>query len=91
MIVSDNYLAELPHEERVEEIKRLTVKVFSTPEGALVLSSILESLYWNREAETPDQVALRNYATYFVREHLGVRLGHKVNVAMLNTIAGATL
>lgn len=84
MVHSPNIIAQLPAKDREAALKEMTRRVYSTPEGALVLSALLQDLYWTTAAETPDQVALRNFATRYLTKRLGINLGHNATVALLN-------
>lgn len=83
-VVSHNYIAELPVKEQVPELRRITRELYSTPNGAIVLSALLQDLHWTKETATSEQVALRNFAAYYLKERLGINLGHDATVALLN-------
>jgi hypothetical protein len=83
-VVSPNWLAALPPKERAEALQRITREVYSTPNGALVLSALLQDLNWTRDDIDGDKVVLRNFATYYLKERLGINLGHSATLALLN-------
>lgn len=83
-IVGTNHLAHMPKEERVKEMRLITRRVYGTEEGALVLTALLHALYFTREATTPQEVALKNFATFYLEDALGISLGHSATVALLN-------
>jgi len=81
---SANYIAQLPRGEAEKELQRITRAVYSTPEGAIVLSALLQDLCWNDEAQTLEQHALKNFATFYLKDRLGLKMGHSATVALLN-------
>jgi len=84
MIKGTNYLAELSEKERLVELRRLARSVYGTEEGALVLTALLQDLHWNQESKYPSEDILKNFATFYLRERLGINLGHSATVALLN-------
>lgn len=58
-------------ERQERELRRLYRTVFGTEAGKKVLFSILQDLGFLAETEG-DRTALRNYATFLVRERIGV-------------------
>jgi hypothetical protein len=83
-VVSPNTLTGLSAKDADRALQSMTRAVYSTPEGALVLTALLQDLYFNRQAETPEQAALKNFATHYLVNRLGVKLGHNATVALLN-------
>lgn len=60
------YLKMLPPEEQEKELFRLYKKVFSTQEGKIVLTSILEDLRFFTHPISEREEALRSYATHLL-------------------------
>lgn len=59
--------------------------MFSTPNGAIFLSVLLDDLYLTRPADNEGKMALKNYGTFLLKERLG--LTHDslaVTTALLN-------
>jgi hypothetical protein len=83
-VVSPNIIAQLPPKDREPALQEMTRRVYSSPEGAQVLSALLQDLFWTTAAMTPDQVALKNFATLYLTKRLGINLGHNAIVALLN-------
>jgi len=54
-----------------QELRRLYRQVFGTEHGKKVLFSILQDLGFLSETEG-DRAALRNYATFLIRDRIGV-------------------
>ena len=48
-------------------------RVFSSPDGKLVLASILLDLRYFGEAKNEADTALKNYATTLVRDRIGIQ------------------
>ena len=55
-------------EIQIREIQQMHRRVFGTEEGRQVLTMLLEDLYYFDVATTPEQVALKNYATSILRK-----------------------
>ena len=55
-------------EEQIREIQQMHRRVFGTDEGRQVLTMLLEDLYYFDVAITPEQAALKNYATSILRK-----------------------
>lgn len=65
-------------------LKGLFRQAFSGKEGRIVLGALLEDFLIFSKAETPEEVALKNYGTFFLTERLGVRPGlDTINALML--------
>ena len=62
------FFEKLDAPEAEKEVKRLFSRVLGTDEGKIVLTMILEDLYYFDVAATPEQVALKNYATMLLRK-----------------------
>lgn len=60
------YLKMLPPEEQEKELFRLYKKVFSSQEGRIVLTSILEDLRFFNPPTNDREEALRSYATHLL-------------------------
>lgn len=61
-----DWLAELKEEDRSRAIREAFSKVASTEPGAIMISVLLEQLYFFRRAENDEQRALNNYAKFFL-------------------------
>ena len=82
-----SYMA-LEKPKREAAIRRLFRQVFETRQGREVLAVILADLHVFSEASNPDAQALRNYATRFLRQRLGVTDPQAITNAILNTARG---
>jgi hypothetical protein len=89
MGIKDTDLARVKPEERDAYAVTLFRELFTTPRGAQVLMLLLADLRFFGEARNPDEVALKNYATTFIRERLGVTDPQLLTSAILTTIQGA--
>jgi uncharacterized membrane protein len=59
--------------EQLQEITRICRRVLcDTVDGAIVLSVLLDDLHWNAKTTLPEDVALRNFATFFLQKRLGI-------------------
>lgn len=68
-------MAETPREREdrlARELRWLYRQVFGTEAGKKVLYSILSDLGYHTTAEQPERVALRNYASFLIRERIGL-------------------
>ena len=72
MTTDDVYFSSWSDDEKEKEIQRIGRELFSTQDGAIFLSIMLDDLAYNREAEDAEEEARRNYATFFLRERLGL-------------------
>lgn len=72
MTAGDVYFSSWTDDEKEKEIQKIGRALFSTPDGAIFLSIMLDDLAYNREAEDAEDEARRNYATFFLRERLGL-------------------
>lgn len=59
-------------EEEEIHLRQMYRDVFSTDTGSKVLFSILSDLGLFTEAKDIDRVALRNYATFLIRQRIGL-------------------
>lgn len=82
-----SYMA-VPAEERPRQIRRLFRMVFDTRQGREVLAILLADLHYFEEATNPDAQALRNFATSFLRNRLGITDAQATACAILNTSQG---
>lgn len=60
-------------ELEAREARAMYRRVFGTPEGTKVLTSMLIDLGLFRETTTPEQAALKNYATDLVMSKIGIK------------------
>lgn len=60
------WLGELEEEDRSRRVKEAFGKVAATEDGQIVFHVIFDNLYFFREAETPEQQALNNYAKFLL-------------------------
>jgi len=79
------YFKDFTPEQKDEEIQKIGMVLFSTEAGAIFLTAILDDLGYNRSATTEREIALRNYATTFLRIRLGLTTDSiAVTTALLN-------
>lgn len=85
MTNADVWFKALPIDQQEEEIQKIGRTLFSSPDGAIFLSVILDDLGYTRIAESPDQEARKNYASYFLTKRLGLTTDSlAVTTALLN-------
>jgi len=85
-VIATNYLKDIREKDRDSAIRSLFGRVFGTPDGALVLSILLDDLYWSRGTENEEQSALRNYALVLMKDRIGIQRDNLATVvAMFNT------
>lgn len=85
MRAADVWFKDLPPDEKVAAIQKIGREIFSTPNGAIFLSVMLDDMYLTRPADTEGKMALKNYGTFLLKERLG--LTHDslaVTTALLN-------
>jgi len=63
----------LTPEERNEMLVETCRKVFNTDDGRIVLNMLLADLRLYENLNTKRELALNEYAKFFIRERLGVR------------------
>jgi hypothetical protein len=68
----DVWFKDFPVKEKIKIVQKIGREIFSTPNGAIFLSVLLDDLYFTRPATTEREVALKNYATYLLKERLGL-------------------
>lgn len=89
-IHADPPWSRLPVHEQEEACRRWLRQFLSTQEGEWFLALFLRDHYYFEEAKTQEEQALRNYATFFIRERLGVTSSVAYVRALLdNTVEGA--
>lgn len=62
------YISQLSESQRIAEIERLFRNVFSTPEGRIVLTAILEHLGYFDQAPNDEARVLRNAASWLAEQ-----------------------
>lgn len=62
----------MTQQEQEAEARAMVRRVFSTPEGKKVFTGLMFDLGLFREATDPDSVAKRNFATFYLRERIGL-------------------
>jgi len=85
MRAKDVWFKDLPPDEKIAAIQKIGREMFSTPNGAIFLSVLLDDLYLTRPADNEGKMALKNYGTFLLKERLG--LTHDslaVTTALLN-------
>jgi hypothetical protein len=70
--------------EKAEDIHRRFQKLFSTEEGKICLTILLEDLYFFDTCATIETQALKNYGTYLIKNRLGVSDTFGITDAILN-------
>ena len=61
-----------PIEKQEKELRRMYKNVFSTPEGKIVLTTMLEDLKYFAPCHTDDERPLNNYAKHLICNRLGI-------------------
>lgn len=69
-------------EEQMKHLQKMFREVFSTPHGRIVLTVMLEDLYYFSECRNDEARALNNYA----KELLGQRLGFNENKKIIDRL-----
>lgn len=88
--VADPPWTRLPEREQAEACRQWMRRFMGTQEGEWFLALFLRDHYYFEEAKNPEEQALRNYATFFLRERLGVTSSVAYVRALLdNTTQGA--
>ncbi len=64
------------------------LEVFSTPKGQIVLTYILDDLFYHNRPTDAEGEARRNYATELLHDRLGITDSIAVTAALLNTTKG---
>lgn len=57
-------------EKQEKELQRMFEEVFSTEQGKIVFTAILEDLCYFRECKTSEEVTLNNFAKFMLRNRL---------------------
>jgi hypothetical protein len=83
MKASELWYKDRSEKEQMVEIRALCRRVCGTEEGAIFVTILLQDLGWNTEGETPKEIILRNFATYFLKERLGIT---KDPLAVISTV-----
>lgn len=85
MTTATFWLKDKTPDELDEEIRKIGRKLFSTPEGAVWLTAVLDDLRYGTHAITERDVALKNYATTILRDRIGLTKDSlAVTTALLN-------
>ena len=88
--VVDPPWSRLPEREQAEACRKWMQRFLGTQEGEWFLALFLRDHHYFEEARNPEEQALRNYATFFLRERLGVTSSVAYVRALLdNTTQGA--
>ncbi len=61
-----------PPDEQANALKAICQRVFTTEEGRIVFNMLMTDLRFFDEANTEAEVALSEYAKFFLRERLGI-------------------
>ena len=69
-----------------ENVKKTFQEVFMSEKGAAVLNILLNDMHVFEEVHSAEEVALRNYARFFLLERLGVADSIAVTDAILSGI-----
>jgi len=72
--------------EKQEVLSRRFRKVFSTEDGKACLTVILEDLHFFDICATTDAQALKNYATFLIKNRLGISNTLDITEAILTTM-----
>lgn len=64
------YIEALPVEQRIAEMRRLYRNVFRTPEGRIVFTDLLQTLFVFETPKNADEQALRNFGTALMSQVL---------------------
>lgn len=62
-----NFLSGLKESEKWEALQDMFRRVFSTEEGKVVFTAMLEDLRFFSQTTSPEEEALKNYATYLLK------------------------
>lgn len=85
MTKRDVWFKDLPPAEQEEKIREIGRRLFSTQEGVIWLTAVLDDLHYGTHAVTEREVGLKNYATTLLRERIGTtRDSIAVTAALLN-------
>jgi hypothetical protein len=85
MNIHDVWFKDFPEQEQIKEIQKIGKEIFSTPNGAIFLTILLDDLCYTRRTSDEGENALRSYATFLLRERLGVTNDSlAVTTALLN-------
>lgn len=74
----------LPPEEQIKELQKMFRDVFSGENGKIVLTVILEDLYYFAECRNAEDRALNNYAKTLVSKRLGIASSLDITKGILN-------
>lgn len=69
---------ELPEDEQNEQLKRIFREVFSTENGRIVLTVLLEDMYYFKPCNDDEARALNNYAKALISQRLGINDNKKI-------------
>ena len=56
-----------------QEARALVRRVYSSPDGKKVLTALLLDLGLFEQSTDPEKVALRNFATFYLKERIGFK------------------
>ena len=81
----DVWFKDQPPSEQEEKVREIGRRLFSSPDGAIFLAVLLDDLHYTTPAITERETALKNYATVFLRDRLGLTKDSlAVTTALLN-------
>lgn len=72
-----------PEDKQILELRRMYWNVFSTEEGKIVLTSILEDLHFFSPCRTDEENALNNYAKHLVNNRMGISGSYDKTINLL--------
>jgi hypothetical protein len=77
---------DLSPEEQNKKLQQLFKNVFSSYEGKIVLTQILEDLCFFKKCRNDDENSLCNYAKYLMANRLGINDNFSIIGKLLNNI-----
>lgn len=72
-----------PEHKQILELRRMYWNVFSSEEGKIVLTSILEDLHFFSPCLSDAENALNNYAKHLVNNRLGISSSYDKTINLL--------
>lgn len=77
---------ESPPEEQARALQITCRRLFSTDDGRIVFNMLMTDLRFFDEASTGAEVALSEYAKFFLRERLGIVNTLEISDALMKTM-----
>ena len=74
-------------QEQANEMRRLFRKVFNTPEGKVVFGILMEDLKMFAISDTQEDMILSKYASFLIRERLGIKQTVEISNFIVETAA----